>query len=106
MATSGGKVHVIMSHLHIDHAGEMTSFPKAQFIVRTSELSYGWWPSMHQRYTYAFNDLKDTRFYNYLELPDIVDFDLFQDGSLICIATPGHQSLIVKLQNFFLLESS
>jgi glyoxylase-like metal-dependent hydrolase (beta-lactamase superfamily II) len=96
--------HVIMSHLHIDHTGEMMSFPKAQFIVRATELKYCWWPPLHQRYTYAFNDLKDTRFYNYLEIPDIIDFDVFQDGSLICIATPGHtpghQSLIVRLPDY------
>jgi glyoxylase-like metal-dependent hydrolase (beta-lactamase superfamily II) len=37
-------------------------------------------------------------------LPDTIDFDVFQDGSLICIATPGHtpghQSLVVKLPDY------
>ena len=28
--------YVILSHLHIDHAGEMASFPGAKFIVRAS----------------------------------------------------------------------
>ncbi|MCC8181356.1 MAG: N-acyl homoserine lactonase family protein [Planctomycetes bacterium] len=93
--------HVVMSHLHIDHAGEMESFPKATFIVRASELRYAWWPALNQRYTYVFNDLKETRFFEYLELRDGVDFDIFGDGTLVCIHTPGHtpghQSLIVRL---------
>jgi glyoxylase-like metal-dependent hydrolase (beta-lactamase superfamily II) len=96
--------HVIMSHLHIDHAGEMTSFPKAQFIVRASELSYGWWAPLHMRYNYVFNDLKGTRFFNFLELPDAIDFDVFLDGTLVCLATPGHtpghQSLKVTLPDY------
>jgi glyoxylase-like metal-dependent hydrolase (beta-lactamase superfamily II) len=96
--------HVIMSHLHIDHAGEMTAFPNARFIVRASELSCAWWPPVHMRGNYVFNDLKDTRFYNFLELPDIIDFDVFGDGALIVIHTPGHtpghQSLIVRLPDY------
>ncbi|MDR2391276.1 MAG: N-acyl homoserine lactonase family protein [Planctomycetota bacterium] len=93
--------HVVLSHLHIDHAGEMTSFPDAQFLVRASELPFAWWSAPNQRNSYIFNDLKDTREYNYLELPDDADFDLFGDGSLVCIHTPGHtpghQSFLVRL---------
>lgn len=96
--------YVVMSHLHIDHAGEMESFPNATFVVRHSELSYAWWPAKNMRYTYVFNDLKNTREFNYLELPDGSDFDLFGDGSLVCIHTPGHtpghQSLIVRLPDY------
>lgn len=93
--------HVILSHLHIDHAGEMTSFPDARFVVRASELPFAWWPAPNQRNSYILNDLKDTREYNYLELPDAVDFDVFGDGRLVCTHTPGHtpdhQSLLVRL---------
>lgn len=93
--------YIIMSHLHIDHAGEMESFPHATFVVRHSELSFAWWPDPHMRFTYAFQDLKNTRCFDYLEIPDFIDFDLFKDGSLVTIHTPGHtpghQSLMVRL---------
>lgn len=96
--------HVVMSHLHVDHAGEMMSFPDAAFIVRASELRYAWWPALNQRYTYVVNDLLPTRFYNYIELPDGIDFDLFGDGTLKLIHTPGHtpghQSLIMTLPGY------
>ena len=93
--------YVVMSHLHIDHLGEMSCFPKAIFVVRQSELRFAWWPHQSMRSAYPFNDLTLTRGLDYLELPDSVDFDLFGDGALTCIHTPGHtpghQSLLVHL---------
>ncbi len=93
--------HVILSHLHIDHAGEMASFPDALFVLRASELPYAWWSPPNQRNSYIMNDLLPTRNFRYLELPDGLDFDLFGDGSLVCVHTPGHtpghQSLLARL---------
>jgi glyoxylase-like metal-dependent hydrolase (beta-lactamase superfamily II) len=93
---------VIMSHLHIDHAGEMESFPKATFVVRASEMKFAWWADPHMRHVYVVNDLKNTRGFEYLEIPDDVDWDLFGDGSMVLIHTPGHtpghQSLIVDAE--------
>lgn len=95
---------VIMSHLHIDHLGEMSCFPDATFVVRQSELRFAWWPHASMRPAYPFNDLKATRDLQYLELPDGVDFDLFGDSSLTCVHTPGHtpghQSLLVRLPDY------
>ncbi len=96
--------YVIMSHLHMDHVGELPAFPDALCIVRKSELPYAWWPARNQWYTYCFNDLLATRDLRYLEIPDHVNFDLFGDGSLVCVHTPGHtpghQSLIVTLPDY------
>lgn len=94
--------YVVMSHLHVDHAGEMESFPGATFVVRASELKFAWWADPHMRHVYIINDLINTRNFNYLELPDDLDFDLFGDGSIVCIHTPGHtpghQSAIVDAE--------
>ena len=94
--------YVVMSHLHIDHAGEMESFPNATFIVRSSELKFAWWADPHMRHVYILNDLKNTRGFHYVELPDALDFDLFDDGSIVCIHTPGHtpghQSAVVDVE--------
>lgn len=96
--------HVILSHMHIDHAGEMTAFPKALFVVRAAELLAAWWPAANQRGSYIMNDLLPTREYDFLELPDSGDFDVFGDNSLVCIHTPGHtpghQSLRVTLPGY------
>jgi glyoxylase-like metal-dependent hydrolase (beta-lactamase superfamily II) len=96
--------YVIMSHLHIDHAGEMESFPQATFVVRNSELRFAWWPDRHMKDIYAFSDLKNTRKFDYLELEDGFDFDVFADESLVCVHTPGHtpghQSLIVRASGY------
>jgi N-acyl homoserine lactone hydrolase len=92
--------YVIMSHLHMDHAGGMALFPNATFIVRKAELKAAWWPEPFQ-WTYAFADYKDTRGYKFVQLDDHEDFDVFLDGSVVCIDTKGHtqghQSLIVNL---------
>jgi glyoxylase-like metal-dependent hydrolase (beta-lactamase superfamily II) len=92
--------YVIMSHLHLDHAGGMPFFPKSTFIVRKSELRAAWWPERFQVH-YIFDDYKDTRGFNYIELDDTEAFDVFLDGSVICIDTKGHsqghQSLVVNL---------
>jgi len=92
--------YVIMSHLHLDHAGGMPFFPKATFIVRKSELRAAWWPERFQVH-YIFEDYKDTRDFNYIELDDTEVFDVFLDGSVLCIDTKGHsqghQSLVVNL---------
>jgi glyoxylase-like metal-dependent hydrolase (beta-lactamase superfamily II) len=94
--------YVVMSHLHIDHAGEMESFPDATFIVRSTELKFAWWADPHMRHVYIMNDLRNTRKFRYVELPDDVDFDLFGDGSIVCMHTPGHtpghQSAVVDVE--------
>jgi N-acyl homoserine lactone hydrolase len=94
--------YVIMSHLHSDHAGGMDLFPDATFIVRKAELRAAWWPERFQ-WAYRFEDFKNTRDFNFIELDDHEEFDVFLDGSVVCLDTKGHtqghQSLIVKLPN-------
>ena len=50
-----------------------------------------------------FDDYKNTRDFNYIELEDNVDYDVFGDGSIICFDTRGHtrghQSVLVTLPN-------
>lgn len=96
--------YVIMSHLHVDHTGEMSAFPDATFVVRQREMSYAWWPGRNQWYTYCLNDLLAARDFRYLEIAGTGDVDLFGDGTLVMVHTPGHtpghQSLIVTLPDY------
>lgn len=94
---------VILSHMHKDHCGGMTLFPQATFIVRKQELHAAWWPESFQM-GYSYDDFKDTRNFKYIQPLDEEEFDVFYDGSLICIDTKGHtrghQSLIVNLPKY------
>ena len=94
--------YVVLSHMHMDHAGGMTLFPNATFVVRKREMQAAWWPEDFE-HGYVYADYKDTRAYNYIQLRDDEAFDLFFDGTLVCIDTrghtPGHQSLVVDLPN-------
>jgi N-acyl homoserine lactone hydrolase len=93
--------YVIHSHMHLDHAGNMSMFPNATHIIRKAELNNAWWPEKFQRAAYVLNDYLETRSYNIIELTH--DLDLFADGSVTLIDTKGHtkghQSLVLRLPN-------
>ena len=93
---------VITSHSHLDHIGNIKLFPKAIHVIQKKELYQAWWPEKFQREGGAFvmADFDGpARDFNYLELDG--DYDLFGDGSITILSTPGHtlghQSVRVKL---------
>jgi glyoxylase-like metal-dependent hydrolase (beta-lactamase superfamily II) len=92
--------YVILSHLHLDHIGAAYLFPQATFIVRRNELRAAWWPDSYEG-GYNFDALLKLRGFDYLQPPGDEPFDVFGDGSLVCIDTKGHteghQSLVVDL---------
>ncbi len=81
--------YVAVSHTHPDHIGNITLFPEAMLLVQKAEYE---WP----------DPLGVGRFkpeYPVTKLEG--DKDVFGDGSIVIISTPGHtpghQSLLVKL---------
>lgn len=91
---------VITSHSHLDHIGNIEMFPKAIHVIQKKELYQAWWPEKFQRGgAHVMADYDDARDFNYLELNG--DYDLFGDGSVVVISTPGHtlghQSVKVRL---------
>lgn len=83
--------YVVMTHLHLDHAGAISDFPDSEFVVQQAELEYAWWPADPiQRQLYLEGD------FGVLRSPEFdvtaVDgrYDLFGDGTVECIPTPGH----------------
>jgi N-acyl homoserine lactone hydrolase len=93
---------VITSHAHLDHIGNIKMFPKAVHVMQKKELYQAWWPERFQRSDGVFvtGDFDGpARDFNYLELDG--DYDLFGDGSVTVLSTPGHtlghQSVRVKL---------
>jgi N-acyl homoserine lactone hydrolase len=91
--------YVVASHLHLDHAGGLHLFPHAEFFIMEGELPYAYWPRRDARAAFILNDLLPTRRFNWRELAG--DTDLFGDGSLVMLKTPGHTpgecSLMVNL---------
>lgn len=81
--------YVAISHTHPDHLGNITMFPQSMVLVQKAEYD---WPTRFGRTLQAGPSAV-----NKLE----GDHDVFGDGSVTLIATPGHtpghQSLLVKL---------
>lgn len=90
--------YLAFSHIHNDHTGNANYFKSAKLIMQEKE------------YDLAFNP--DKRPFNYddykaLEYSEVIklngDYDLFGDGTVQFIATPGHtaghQSLLLNLEN-------
>lgn len=93
---------VITSHMHLDHAGNMEMFPNAIHAIQKKELYQGWFPEKFQGRSggaFVMADIDGTREFNFLEITG--DYDLFGDGSVIILSTPGHtlghQSVKIKM---------
>jgi len=94
--------HVVMSHLHTDHAGNVSDFPEAEFLVHEDELRYAMWPTATaQELFYLDGDLAPLRGHEYDVTALTGRHDVFGDGSVEVFPTPGHspghQSLRVEL---------
>lgn len=93
---------VVTSHSHLDHIGNIEMFPNAVHAIQKTELYQAWWPEKFQGRTspgtFVMADIDNAREFNYLELNG--DYDLFGDGSIMILSTPGHtlghQSMKVK----------
>lgn len=91
---------VITSHSHLDHIGNIEMFPNAIHVIQKIELYQAWWPETFQRGgAHVMADYDDARDFNFLTLEG--DYDLFGDGTVLILSTPGHtlghQSVKLKL---------
>lgn len=90
---------VVYSHFHWDHVANIEMFPEAIHVVQKVELQHAWWPEKLFRNVFVLKDYDETREFDFWEIEG--DFDLFGDGCVRLIETPGHtpghQSLLVRL---------
>lgn len=95
--------YVILSHLHLDHAGCVGLFPNSRYVVQREELHFAYVPDPYMKAAYIRKDFDKEVDWMILEGWKQDCFDLFGDGSLIIYFTPGHtpghQSLLVNLPN-------
>jgi glyoxylase-like metal-dependent hydrolase (beta-lactamase superfamily II) len=92
---------IVVSHLHYDHAGGLRDFPKATVVVSRAE----WEKSDVSRWLARFRGVMSETLEGLksrlllLDFSGDSSFDLFNDGALVVLFTPGHtsghQSLLV-----------
>jgi N-acyl homoserine lactone hydrolase len=80
--------YVVPSHLHFDHAGGLYLFPNATFIVGADEIGFAYHPDDGFRPYFLLDDISPTRDFRWIETG--TDLDLFGDGSVVILRTPGH----------------
>lgn len=104
--------YVILSHLHLDHAGAVGAFPNAQYITHEQEYTFAFSPDCPQVGAYIMQDIdKDV---NWLKLKNEFGkpYDLLGDGVIQIYHTPGHTpghlSVLLKLdtKQIFLASDS
>jgi glyoxylase-like metal-dependent hydrolase (beta-lactamase superfamily II) len=91
--------YLVNSHLHFDHAGGNALIPNAQLVIQRREWEAGHDAELRQR---NFFDPRDYDLGHDVLCLDGAH-DLFRDGRVVCIPTPGHtpghQSLRVRLDS-------
>jgi len=96
--------HVVVSHGHFDHTGGLSLFPHAEIYMSIEDIRYAFWPD--PPYTQFFGRVDLDRARSFRWNPLSWDLDLFGDGSVQILRTPGHTdgelSMLVQLptQNF------
>lgn len=97
--------HVIVSHLHFDHAGCFGLFGHAKLYVGKDEMTHASRPPRHDPF-YDIRDVTPIEGFNRFEVTG--RHDLFDDGAITLIHAPGHTpgqlALLVRLpsQNILL----
>jgi glyoxylase-like metal-dependent hydrolase (beta-lactamase superfamily II) len=88
---------VVQSHLHFDHAGGLEWVSHAPVLVQREELAFAREPPVYQKLIYVQEDFDHDLDWHELD----GEHDVFDDGRLVVIPTPGHtrghQSLLVRL---------
>jgi glyoxylase-like metal-dependent hydrolase (beta-lactamase superfamily II) len=89
---------IAFSHMHADHVGNADLFPRATLYIQRAEHDAAFGPDP-ARYGFVPATYAQLRANPVVELQG--DFDVFGDGSVQILATPGHtpghQSLLVRL---------
>ncbi|MEM7542229.1 MAG: N-acyl homoserine lactonase family protein [Pseudomonadota bacterium] len=101
---------VVVSHMHLDHGGNVWKFPKSTLVIQRDELEYAFFPDEPFAGAFIPGDVNPLRSglgetqpnsMNMIRL--MGDHDLFGDGSVIVKRSRGHtkgsQMLLVRLPN-------
>jgi glyoxylase-like metal-dependent hydrolase (beta-lactamase superfamily II) len=93
--------HLVLSHYHADHTANANAFAGATWIVQKAErdFMFGTPPPGAIIDQSSYSELRNAK----TEALDNEDFDVFGDGTVVVMSTPGHtpghQVLVVELKN-------
>jgi N-acyl homoserine lactone hydrolase len=103
--------YVVVSHMHLDHGGNVAKFPNSTIVLQRDEIEYAMWPDEPFTGPFIPADAAVLRApvgsnqpnaFDMLVLDD-EDMDLFGDGSVVVKSarghTRGHQMMVVRLPN-------
>jgi N-acyl homoserine lactone hydrolase len=79
-----GSFTVVVSHTHFDHVGGLCEMPNARIIVDADEWAFAMAAGQAGGFDTALVDL------GHDVLPVTGEHDVFGDGSVVCVPTPGH----------------
>lgn len=83
--------YVLQSHLHLDHTGAVGRFPRATHVVQRIEYDYAFNPHWFAKGAYIRADFDRPGLnWKFLGGEYTDNFDLFGDGTVRMIFTPGH----------------
>lgn len=89
--------YLINSHLHFDHSGGNALIPNASLVIQRAEFEVGRDAELAQRHGFNPSEVNG----GHPVIAPEGEYDVFGDGSVICLPTPGHtpghQSLRVRL---------
>ncbi|MGC8616339.1 MAG: N-acyl homoserine lactonase family protein [Desulfurella sp.] len=92
--------YIIQTHLHFDHAANTKQFAQAKVIVQLEELKAANFYDKNLEHGYVDEDIKNPN----INWQPIVGMKNLFDGNIFILPTPGHtpghQSVVVKLNNY------
>lgn len=95
-----------ISHLHPEHGGAISLFPKTEIAVDKKEYDYAFGRPKYNYFKKEYESVKKWKLLDFSKADIKIDpfgraFDIFNDGSVLVIETPGHTpgsiSMIVNL---------
>ncbi len=100
--------YVVVSHMHLDHGGNVAKFPNSTLIIQDDELSFAMFPDEPFAGGYIPGDAQVLRAPVGSSKPSLMnmirlesDYDIFGDGSIVVHRARGHtkgsQMLLVRL---------
>ena len=100
--------YVVVSHMHLDHGGNVAKFPNSTLVIQDDEIQFAMFPDEPFAGSFMAGDVMALRSAIGVTKPNAMpmirlagDMDLFGDGSVVVHSSRGHtkgsQMLVVRL---------